>query len=236
MIEISNFIPKDTKVIYSPFFGGGSVEIACANNGISVYGYDIFKSLVEFWQCLLKNRYKLSKIIKQYYPLSKTKFYELQKLQSKFRSKYERASVFYVLNRASFSGLMLSGGMSPNHPRFTISSIERINSFKIENLHVECADFKESINKAGKHLLYLDPPYFLKNPRLYGNNGDLHRGFDHKGLADMLVKKENWILSYNNCEEIHDLYNGFYFYYPKWKYGMSKDKKSREVLIMSNDI
>lgn len=235
VMEISNFIPENTQTIYSPFMGGGSVELACANNGIFVYGYDNFKPLVEFWQCLLSDRIKLAEIIKQYHPLSKTKFYELQKSQGKFNSKYERAAIFYVLNRASFSGTTLSGGMSPNHPRFTISSIDRIRNFQIENLHVELADFKESIQRAKKHLLYLDPPYML-DQRLYGTNGDLHQGFDHEGLAQILKKRGNWILSYNDSEEIHELYDGYSFYYPEWKYGMSSDKKSREVLIFSDDL
>jgi len=235
VMEISNFIPQETKLICSPFLGGGSVELACANNGIFVYGYDNFKPLVEFWQCLLNNRIKLAEIIKEYHPLSKSKFYELQKSQHKPHSKYERAAIFYVLNRSSFSGTTMSGGMSPNHPRFTISSIERIENFQIENLHVEQADFKKSIKKARNTLLYLDPPYLI-NQKLYGDKGNLHEGFDHDGLAEILHNRDNWILSYNDCDEIHDLYDGFTFYYPEWKYGMSSNKKSREVLIFSDDL
>ena len=125
--------------------------------------------------------------------------------------------------------------MSPNHPRFTISSIDRIRNFQIENLSVEHADFKESIPMAKKHLLYLDPPYMLEQ-RLYGNNGDLHNGFDHEGLSKILKKRENWILSYNDSDEIHEMYEGYTFYYPEWKYGMSNDKNSREVLIFSDDL
>ncbi len=235
IIKISSFIPHETDVIYSPFLGGGSIELACVNNGITVYGYDNFKPLVEFWQCLLNNRIKLAKIIKEYYPLSKDRFYELQKSQHRSQSKYKRAAIFYVLNRSSFSGTTMSGGMSPNHPRFTISSIERIENFQIKNLHVEQADFKESIPKSKDNLLYLDPPYLI-DQKLYGNKGDLHCGFDHEGLAKILKNRDNWILSYNDCSQIDKMYDAFEFYYPKWKYGMSNNKNSREVLILSNDL
>ena len=78
--EISNFIPQDTKEMCSPFFGGGSVELACSNNRIFVYGYDNFKPLVEFWQCLLTDRNKLVKNVKKYHPLSKTDFYNLKNM------------------------------------------------------------------------------------------------------------------------------------------------------------
>ena len=71
---------------------------------------------------------------------------------------------------------------------------------------------------------------------MYGNRGDLHKGFDHEGLAKLLSKREKWILSYNESDTIKEMYEGFQFEYPEWTYGMSKDKKSREILIISNDI
>jgi len=72
--------------------------------------------------------------------------------------------------------------------------------------------------------------------KLYGHKGDLHNGFDHEGLAKILKNRNNWILSYNESDDIDNLYDGFTFYYPEWKYGMSNNKKSREVLIFSNDL
>lgn len=231
---ILKFIP-DSETVCSPFLGGGSVELACADRGMRVYGYDNFKPLVEFWQCILQNPAKLANKVQNYYPLPKEKFYELQKSQGQSKSKYERAARFYVLNRASFSGTTMSGGMSPNHPRFTRSSIDRIRNFKAANFSVTQADFKESIPKSEKHFLYLDPPYML-DQKLYGKNGDMHAKFDHEGLAKILKKRDKWILSYNNSTKVRQMYNGYQFYYPKWSYGMSNDKESRELLVLSHDI
>lgn len=233
--EITKYIPDDVKEICSPFFGGGSVELACASNNIRVHGYDNFEPLVEFWQCLLSDSKKLAEVVMKYYPLSKSKFYELQKTQRDFNSKYERAAVFYVLNRSSFSGTTMSGGMSPNHPRFTLSAIERLADFNVKGVTVDLADFKQSIEKHSRKLLYLDPPYMI-NQKLYGNNGDMHDGFDHQGLAEMLQDCKMWILSYNDSEEIHRLYDGYSFQYPNWKYGMSNNKNSREVIILSHEL
>jgi DNA adenine methylase len=233
--EICKYIPNDIKEICSPFFGGGSIELACADNNIRVHGYDNFKPLVEFWQCLILNPIKLAEIVREYYPLPKTKFYELQKTQQAPTSKYERAAIFFVLNRSSFSGTTMSGGMSPHHPRFTLSSIERLTNFKVTGLSVDLADFKQSIKKHRNKLLYLDPPYLI-NQRLYGNNGDMHDGFDHKCLREILKDCKKWILSYNDSDEIHKLYDGFVFVYPTWKYGMSNNKNSREVIILSHEL
>lgn len=231
---ITRFIP-DGETICSPFLGGGSVELACASKGMRVHGYDSFKPLVEFWQCILENPARLADAIQQHHPLPKEKFYELQKSQGKSKSKYERAARFYVLNRASFSGTTMSGGMSPHHPRFTKSSIDRVRNFRAANLSVEQADFKESIPKSEKHFLYLDPPYML-DQKLYGRNGDMHAGFDHERLAEILRGRDKWILSYNNSEEVRHMYSSYQFYCPKWSYGMSNNKESRELLIFSHDI
>jgi site-specific DNA-adenine methylase len=44
---IVSLLPDGVKKIVSPFFGGGSVEIACAKElNIYVIGYDILDSLV----------------------------------------------------------------------------------------------------------------------------------------------------------------------------------------------
>lgn len=234
--EIFKYIPLETHTLCSPFLGGGSIELFCANKGITVYAYDIFQPLIDFWQCLLNNSKKLSNIVNLYYnQFSKNLFYNLQKNHQKSRSKYDRAAIFYVLNRSSFSGTTLSGGMSPGHPRFTRSSIDRLEQFKVNNLHVKRADFAESLSLSKNHLLYLDPPYIL-DCNLYGKKGNLHNKFDHEKLAQILHNRDNWILSYNNCKKVRQLYQDYTFKYPKWKYGMSRDKNSREILILSNDL
>ena len=97
-------------------------------------------------------------------------------------------------------------------------------------------DFKDSIANSGDMLLYLDPPYPLKNCSLYGNKGNLHNGFDHEGLAKILHTRDNWILSYSDTAYIRDLYQDCRIVRPKWKYGMSSNKNSKEVLILSDDL
>ena len=42
-------IPEDIDRLCSPFFGGGSVELAVASRGTEVRGYDKMKQLVWFW-------------------------------------------------------------------------------------------------------------------------------------------------------------------------------------------
>ena len=230
---LKDFIPVGTKEICSPFFGGGSFEIFLTTQGIKVHGYDNFKPLVCFWKALLDHPEKLHEIVSSYFPLSKESFYKLQDRILSVGDELELGAIFYVLNRSSFSGTGLSGGMSPNHPRFGTNQIQKILDFKAK-FEIGQMSFEESIPKHNC-LVYADPPYLI-NQKLYGNKGDMHKGFDHELLSEILNSRGNFILSYNNCEEIKDLYNSHKFFYPQWTYGMSGDKKSKEILIVSKDL
>lgn len=222
-------------MLLSPFFGGGSVELLIAAKGIRVIGFDIFSPLVEFWQCMSDQPYELANEVEKYFPLPKERFYLLQQTQTQYQTKLQRAAVYYVLNRSSFSGSTLSGGMSPGHPRFTRSSIDRLRSFYNPYIQVRNADFEYSLAVFPKAFAYLDPPYLIKNA-LYGRNGNAHKDFDHFKLASILKNRENWILSYNDSSEIRELYKDYQIITPTWKYGMSNDKLSREVLIFGNNL
>lgn len=227
--HILKLIPSNIDRLVSPFFGGGSVEIAVASLGIKVIGFDLFEPLVQFWKALEFHQDELVAIVKKYYPLPKAEFYRLQK--ATFENEIERAAVFYVLNRSSFSGSTLSGGMGPGHLRFTPSSIKYLSNFSVNNFSVSHRDFHEVISNC-KDFMYLDPPYMIKN-NLYGRKGDTQKNFDHQGLFDLLTNKDLWLLSYNNSPEIIELYKGHKMMRPKWAYGMSKNKNSNELLIFS---
>ncbi|HTN46453.1 MAG TPA: DNA adenine methylase [Flavipsychrobacter sp.] len=229
---ITPYFPENMSELVSPFLGGGSIELFLASKGVKVFGYDVFAPLVEFWQCLISRPKALADEVAKHYPLPKEQFYLLQQTQTDFVTQLERAAVYYVLNRSSFSGSTLSGGMSPGHPRFTVSSIDRLKDFYNPNLVVTQADFKRSLQDHPDTFAYLDPPYLIKSS-LYGKKGSTHKGFDHEGLAVLLKPRKHWILSYNDCEEIRTLYKGFKIISPNWKYGMSNSKSSKEVLIFS---
>jgi DNA adenine methylase len=232
--QILELIPPGTEELASPFLGGGSVEIAAANlRGIRVHAYDIFEPLIDFWTELLENPERLADEIRQHYPLTREEFYALKAETP--TTRLERAAHFYVINRCSFSGSTFSGGMSPDHPRFTLGLIDKLRHFRCPNISVACQDFRETLTQHAETLCYLDPPYRIPI-NLYGRNGDAHRDFDHEGLSQLLGQRGRWILSYNDCDEVRDMYPGYRTVTPQWKYGMSNDKNSREIIIVSHDI
>ena len=60
----------------------------------------------------------------------------------------------------------------------------------------------------------------------------MHENFNHKLLFDVIKTKQNWIITYNNCEYIKDLYKDYLIFDVNWSYGMNKTKKSSEIFII----
>ena len=46
-------------------------------------------------------------------------------------------------------------------------------------------------------------------------------------------EKRNWVLTYNNCAFIRDLYKDFTIIDVNWKYGMNTSKQSSEIIIIN---
>ncbi len=229
---LRQYIPDHIDRLVSPFLGGGSLELSCAADGIHVFAADAFELLVNFWKFAQDSPLALADKVETYFPLTRTRFYSLQKQIVRMENDLNRAAVFFVLNRSSFSGITLSGGMSPRHPRFTESAIQRLREFRAPNLTVDSADFKDTLSRFPNDFLYLDPPY-ANGERLYGMNGDMHNGFDHEGLAELLRNRTGWILSYNDHPDIRKMYSEFDLRTPGWQYGMSSNKTSNELLILN---
>lgn len=230
--------PKNIEEVVSPFFGGGSVELELAQKGISVYGGENYLPLTNFWQCLNLNPDKLASHVNSLYPCTKKQFINYQNILNEevliVEYDFLKAAQYYVVNRCSFSGSTMSGGMSINHPRFTLKSINNIRNFKIKNWNIINCDFEIILNKYNNIFAFIDPPYYLgKGSKLYGKNGSEHKNFDHERLAAVIKKhKHNWIMTYNNCEYIRNLYKEFETREVIWAYGANINKKSNEIIIV----
>jgi DNA adenine methylase len=229
--HIFPYIPKGIKTAASPFCGGASVEIALSNMGVYVNCYDIFDDLIIFWRVLNLFPERLSKQVRTYYPISRERFYELQKATG--LNGIDRAAIFYVLNRSSFCGTTKSGGMSPDHPRFTLNGIEKLRDFKFNGNFIG-ADFTESIPKHKSDFLYIDPPYAIEGDNLYGIKGNHHKRFKHDTLRDLVEDCQSWVMSYNDCPKIRKMYDKYKIVSLEWAYGMGNSKKSSEILIIKD--
>lgn len=74
---------------------------------------------------------------------------------------------------------------------------------------------------------------------MYGKKGILHLNFNHKNLRDYLYKiKSKFLLTYDNCEFIRELYKDFYTLEWNLQYGMNNYKRGKadigKELLISN--
>ena len=238
--QIIRQFPHGIDTLVSPFLGGGAIELSCAAMGIRVYGYDAFEPLVNFWQCAIEDGRRLAELVENSYPNSTlSEFYRLrnQLMLSPSMDKWECAAVYFALNRVSWAGKVFAGFRNPANTKAQSRerSILELRDFSTD-MTVTLSDFNDSIRKHPNEFLYLDPPY-PTGLDFYGfQGGAMHRRFNHRALAKLLHSRGNWILSYNNCELVKELYAGYEMIEPRWQQSLMPKHKSNEVLIFSPDL
>lgn len=137
---------------------------------------------------------------------------ELIELMTRRKLDYDlrRAAMFLKLLRYSYS----SGGKSFACQPFSVVSlfqlIEQVGK-RLENTVIENQDFEVLIKHYDREnaFFYCDPPYF-SSEYVYqcGFTWD-----DHIRLKNTLANsKGKWLVSYNDCEEIRNLYDGYSFF------------------------
>ena len=237
---IDNILLEYFDTIISPFFGGGSFEFYLQNKyGFKLIVNDKFIPLYNFWKQVKINKIILCDELRKIKSVSKEQFLDYRNTIMNLNEDILQQSIqYFIINRCSFSGSTLSGGFSQeaSNKRFTLSSINKIEDLDFTNIEIYNNDFYEFINNfnISNSLMFLDPPYYLENKsKLYGKNGDLHQDFNHELLFDLLNTKKNWIITYNNCEYIRNLYKDFIIIDVNWSYGMNTSKKSSEIIIIS---
>jgi len=230
---------EDYDNFVSPFFGGGSFEFHMQNKyNLNLIVNDKFKPLYNFWKiCKTKNKDLCKKLYENRENITKEDFLSFRDIIINESDILNQAYMYFIINRSSFSGATLSGGFSEEalNKRFTKSSIDRVKALKLSKVSLNNLDFEDFLdqNINEKNLIFLDPPYYLKKKsNLYGNNGDMHESFDHEKLFNCISKKNNWIMTYNNCEYIKNMYKDYEILETSWSYGMNKSKTSSEIIII----
>jgi len=226
--------------IVSPFFGGGSFEFYLQNkHNLKIVANDKFTPLYNFWYSAKTNNDELCDGLIDKMNTTKNNFLEYRRdIMNLNNDVLTQAIYYFIINRCSFSGATLSGGFSEeaSKKRFTLSSINRIKNLDLSNFSIHNDNFSVFLkrNFSKNRLLFLDPPYYLeKGSKLYGKNGDMHENFEHEKLYNQIANKKNWLMTYNDCTYIRELYKDFIIIDVDWSYGMNKSKKSSEIVIIS---
>lgn len=240
-------VPKKIKQICSPFVGGGSFELYCAQElGLQVHASDVFGPLMDFWISLKSHPKKLQTMCATLRNLMNSRtFAEMKSLlcsgEKSRLSQLQRAALFFALNRSSFAGLVCSSGFSAGDVKraFTENVISKLTELDLRNMQFQRLDFEQAIKACpATALLFLDPPYY-DNTRVYGRHGGLNQQFPHERLRALVEDRPLWILCYNDVPFIRKLYKGYKMLELSVDYRLSggpKWRKHKEVVIVSPGI
>lgn len=258
---ILEHLPANIQGVLSPFIGGGSVEVAIAKHlNLKVEASDVFDVLTIFWNELLNNKQALIESLSRI-EISRESFNESKETlkrhwqgEIKLEDNQVAALYFYTHNTSYGPGFLgWPSSVYLNDTRWK-SMVAKLSQFDCHNLRVENKDFKTALSHNQELFVYADPPYFLggqskmfKGMYPQRNFPIHHNGFDHELLAEMLLsRKSGFLLSYNDCPEIRELYKDCEIYTPSWLYSMGQGetrigknrqdsgsyvKKSHELLI-----
>lgn len=137
---------------------------------------------------------------------------ELIELMTRRKLDYNlrRAAMFLKLLRYSYSSGGKSFACQPMNIRSLFGLIQDV-SIRLNNAVIENQDFEVLIKHYDRDnaFFYCDPPY-------YSSEYVYQCGFtwdDHMRLKNTLANsKGKWLVSYNDCEEIRNLYDGYSFF------------------------
>ncbi len=119
----------------------------------------------------------------------------------------KRAAAFFKLIRYSYGSGCTSFGCQPFDIRKTFQLIWQ-GSRRLKDTVIENKDFEALIRQYDREnaFIYCDPPYYQTE----GHYAVEYKKEDHFRLRDTLaVCKGKWLVSYNDCEFIRELYQDF---------------------------
>ena len=149
----------------------------------------------------------------------------------------ERAAAFIKLHKYSYGGGGRSFGGQPLNLASTLELVYAIHK-RLQNVVIENKDFEPLIKTTDRidSFFYLDPPYYSTENMYPGGFGK----DDHKRLRDLLrTIKGKFLLSYNDCPEIRELYKGYEIFDFTRTHSMAQryeaGKEYKELLIANYD-
>jgi DNA adenine methylase len=148
-------------------------------------------------------------------------YYKIRDLDPDDLEPIRRAARFLYLNRFCFNGLYRTNMKGKFNVPYASSKTGNFPSWEdfshaaksLESVDLRCGDFASVLSKEVKSgdFVYLDPPYAVRNKRIFNQYGP-----DTFGLNDLERLSENleminssgalFLLSYANCEEAKFLF------------------------------
>lgn len=205
---LAEFPKSGTFNRYIEVFGGAGWVLFSSDRHAKMEVYnDVNGNLVNLFRCAKYHPEALQKEL-EFLLMSREQFFDAkEQMEMRGLTDIQRAARFYILIKESFGTDLRSFGVRPKNIENAVDYImtvsKRLNTVVIEN-----QDFERIIKTYDKKdsLFYLDPPYY--ETEKYYPDRFMHE--DHVRLKEVLKRiKGKFLLSYNDCEYIRELYSGY---------------------------
>ena len=257
----AKFAPKIKSIIENndlhghyvePYAGGAGVALDLLFNGVctDIHINDLDLAIYHFWKSITEETEDFIRLVSKTDVTIEEWHKQKEILKQDDISPIERGFAAFFLNRTNRSGILKGGvigglqqlGNYKLDCRFNketlIKRIQKIGSLS-NKIHVYNQDTEKWLLEIdnlipSNSLIYLDPPYDEKGQGLYRN---FYNHQDHKSIKEKLIKvKTPWVVSYDNNQNIRDIYQQYRQEEYILNYSASKKMKATEVIIYSDSI
>jgi DNA adenine methylase len=236
-----------------PYAGGCGLALALLYSGFvsDIHVNDIDRSIWAFWHVVLNHTEEFIGLMEKTPVTLKEWRRQREILHEDSADPMKLGFAMFFVNRTSRSGITKRAGVIgglKQKSNYTIDCrfnkeelarrIRRVRKYRGRiNLYrkdaIKFIDYAEN-NLPTKTFLYIDPPYYHTGSRLYTS---FYNRKDHEKVADrILALKLPWILTYDYCEEIHDLYTARRQFQFSLNYSAQVKRLGTELLIASKGL
>lgn len=249
---IKSMLPETYNRYYEPFLGGGA--LFCDLTPVSAVINDANKKLINLYECIKDNPFKLCKILSDFQnqynskSLMEEKDFLYYELRNRFNKEnienFEEAALFVFLNKTGFNGLyrVNSRGLYnvPAGHKKEIKLFDEDNIYALSELlefsEILNTDFEKACESCEKRdFVFFDSPYYDTFDS-YQAGGFSKK--DHLRLFELfnrLSEKNVYCLMTNNsCDYIKELYKAYNIKTIDVKRAINcngKDRTGTEVII-----
>ena len=248
--EVIDINKLNDGIYIEPFAGGAGLALNLLYNEYfsKVILNDLSKPIYSFWYSVINHTEVFCNLIRNT-PVNMKEWEKQKEIQNKNNGDNILQLGFstFFLNRTNRSGILNGGaiggfkqsGQWKINARYNkeelIKRIRLIYQYadRIEIYNLEAMDF---INKISKNisdisLFFIDPPYYDKGKYLYDN---YYKNEDHKKLYEIISRlNNNWIVTYDDSEEISNMYKNYRQKKYSLNYTAAGNKQGKEIMIFS---
>lgn len=242
------------------YAGGAGIGLFLVIEGYAerVHLNDLDRSIFAFWHAVTKNPGELCQLIETT-DVTISEWERQREKQKQLREKrgldtsdlLELGFSTFFLNRTNRSGIVRGGGVIGGvdqegewgikdryNKESLLERIHRISEYRdricIYNWNASNFLRNKAPNLSTNSLVYLDPPYYKSGQNLYQDEYTLENHREISELVNCIDK--NWIVSYDNSDDIRELYNGYESITYDLRYSARRRYEGAEVMFVSESL